>query len=133
MFNSIAALAASFAASYVLAPRGAVRHTAWVSNGARSGSVIPTTALWSSVFPPDGGGSDEERRQRKAGVPGGERDPVFDVPLANDAFVRSMPRSDNGTRNSEFDGLVPDDPPPPQINSFTQIVSRLSSTEAIGR
>lgn len=85
------------------------------------------------MFPPDGGGSDEERRQRKAGVPGGERDPVFDVPLANDAFVRSMPRSDNGTRNSEFDGLVPDDPPPPQINSFTQIVSRLSSTEAIGR
>jgi len=115
------------------------------------------TVLRSSVFPSDEEDGDAERRkrkeQRRQQRGDGAGDPVFDVPLANKGLKPEEPavpfdRSDNGTRSSEFDGLLAEaqgqlmvqgssrdesSSKQPPMNPFTAMVSRLSSTETIGR
>lgn len=57
--------------------------------------------------------SDDEkarREKKQKGKDNSDQDAVFDVSLANGAFVGAGPRSDNGTRASEFstgDGALP--------------------------
>ena len=103
--------------------------------------VVP---LHSSVFPPDSDDSrdddDIDRFRGDGRNRGGNNnmDDVFDISSTPEAIIPiadySEPRSDNGTRSSEFDGLVElVEQDQREQNPFTGLVSRLSSTDTIGR
>ena len=68
--------------------------------GRAGGTTNRHTQLWSSVAEDDD--SEEARREEKHNGNSDHKDAVFDVSLANGAFVGAGPRGDNGTRASEF-------------------------------
>jgi hypothetical protein len=128
--------------------RAAQQPAAWEEERAAAMATATTRRrrrflpLRSSMMPPendddDDAEADERFRRAAGGGKDGSMDDVFDISSTPEAIIPiadySEPRSDNGTRSSEFDGLAELTEQEAERNPFTGMVSRLSSTDTIGK